>query len=161
MRPPRGSTVSKKYIVDVAQASQAAGKFDRLIVRGQDNTTLGQVSAVDEDVPVGSKVKLLDIRAGFVNLTEANAVFMYWSIQRLKTQQTTLSPISPGGSPKVVNIMLSGILAIGGFQNAMLKVRYKIPKTMQRLADGDQWVLVTEGTNATTAVYQFVYKVFN
>ncbi len=154
------SSISKKYIVDNPQASQTAGKNDLIIVRGLDNATLGQVSAVDEDVPVGAKVGLLDIRAGYQNLDEASVVFVYWTIQRLRSQQTSVAPISPGGNPNVRNIMLSGIRAVAPNQNTVISIRYKIPKSMQRMADLDQWMWTTETTNSVTRVAQFVYKVF-
>ncbi len=160
MRPPRGSTLSKKYIVDAAQASQSAGKADIIIARGLDNATLGQVSAVDEDVPVGARIKILDIRAGYQNLDEAAVVFIYWTIQRLRSQQTSVAPVSPGGNPNIRNIMLSGIRAVAPNQNTVINIRYKIPKGMQRMADLDQWMWTTEATNVTTRVAQFVYKVF-
>ncbi len=159
MRPPRGSTRSRKYIVDRAQASQTTGKNDFQMCKASDNTTLGQTSAVDVGVPVGAKIKLLDIRSVFTNIS-ANVVMVYWSIQRVRSGQSSLDPISPGGNALTKNIMLSGLRAVGENQNTNVTVRYKIPKSMWRLADDEKWFFTTNVTNTVTSAVQVVYKVF-
>lgn len=159
VRPPRGMQRSKKYIVDQAEASEAAGLHSFTVMTGTDSETLGQTSSVDEDVPVGSKVKLLDIRAVFGNLVSIND-FVYWSIQRRVSGQSALNPVAPGGSPLVKNILLSGLFMVGKDQNKTVHIRYKIPKRFQRLGDGDAWTFTYNLGQTTTTAMQCVYKVF-
>ena len=150
---------SVKYIVEVAAASESTGIQAATICTGVDNTTLGQTSVVDSDVPVGSKILVLDIRAPKVNLT-AVAAFTHWSLQRQRTGQSVVNPISAGGNALRTNIMLSGVIAFGADQNNQFHIRYKIPKRMQRIGDGDKWVMVMNNTAAISTIYEFVYKVF-
>ncbi len=159
VRPPRGSTRSTKYIVLKAEASEATGIQSFLMTEGKDNTTLGQTSGVDNDVPVGSKIALLDLRAVFGNLVAIND-FIFWSIQLRHTGQANLDPLLQGGSPLRSTVMLSGLFSIGKEQNKTLHIRYKIPKSMQRVKDGDIWVFVTNNGAITTTAFQVVYKVF-
>lgn len=159
MRPPRGSTRSRKYTVDQAEASEIAGIQAFILATGTDNDTLGQTAATDNAVPTGSKIMLLDLRAVFGNLVAIND-FVYWSIQLRRSGQANLNPLSPGGSPLLKNIMLSGLFSIGKEQNKTLHIRYKIPKALQRVADGNIWAFVTNNGAVTTTAMQCVYKVF-
>ncbi len=129
VRPPRGSTRNSKYIVDKAEASQAAGLQQFVMATGTDNDTLGQISSVDSAVPTGSKIMLLDIRCVYGNLVAIND-FIYWSIQHVKANQGNLNPLGPGGSVLRKNIMLSGLFSVGKEQNFTQHIRYKIPKRL-------------------------------
>ncbi len=150
---------SSKYIVDKAEASQSAGLINFTMVTGTDNASLGQSSAVDTAVPVGSKITLLDIRCVYGNLVAIND-FIYWSIQRKSSGQANLNPLSPGGNALRKNILLSGLFSVGKEQNFTQHIRYKIPKKFQRIADGDVWAFVTDNGAITTVANQVVYKVF-
>lgn len=159
VRPPRGASRSIKYIVDEPEASETAGLQSFTMVVGTDNATLGQTGATDTAIPVGSKIKLFDIRAVFGNLTSIND-FIYWSIERKASGQGTVNPKSPGGNPLRKNILLSGLFMVGKDQNRVLHVRYKVPKKYQRIADGDTWRLNYDLGVVTTTAKQVVYKVF-
>lgn len=159
MRVPKGSTLSNKYIVDGAEASETAGTQQFIIATGTDNAVLGQASATDTAIPVGAKITKLDVRAVFGNLVSVND-FIYWTIQKKHTAQGNCPPNAAGGNPLRSNIMLSGLFMVGDNQNRVLNVKYNIPKKMQRLKDGDVWVLVYNLGQITTTAKQAVYKVF-
>ncbi len=160
MRSPRGSTRSAKYIVQIAGASESPGLTAAVMIVGKDNTTLGQASVTDTDVPVGSKVTVIDIFMPKVNLGAATANFIHWTLQRTQTGQAVINPISAGGNPLRTNILLSGVMGLGAGQNNSLHIRYKVPKRFQRIRDGDVWNLVNNNGLAVSAIYQFIYKVF-
>ncbi len=160
VRPPRGSTRSAKYIVQVAAASEGAGLAAHTMCLGADNETLGQTSGLNAAVPVGCKIMLFDIRMPKVNLGAATANFIHWSIQLTRSGQAVVNPLSAAGNPLRKNIMLSGVLGLGAGQNNSLHIRYKVPKKFQRIADGDVWNIVNNNGLVVSAVYEFVYKVF-
>ncbi len=160
MRPPRGSTRSAKYIVNRAGATEAAGIIVSAIVQGTDNTTLGQSSSTDTNVPVGCKVKVFDIFMPKVNLGAATANFIIWSIQRLESGQAVTNPSSAGGNPLRKNIMMMGMLGLGAGQNNSLHIRYKVPKRLQRMGDGVNWQIVNDNGLAVSTKYMVIYKVF-
>lgn len=159
MRAPKGSIRSKKYVIDEAEASETAGLHSFFMATGTDNTTLGQSSATDNAVPVGSRIKIFDLRAVFGNLVAVND-FVYWSIQRRVSGQSGINPLSPGGNPLIKNILLSGLFSVGKEQNKTLHIRYKVPKRFQRLGDGDVWTFSYNLGQITTTAKQVVYKVF-
>jgi len=160
VRPPRGSTRSVKYIVEVAGASESAGLTAHTICTGTDNATLGQTGVTDVAVPTGSKIVLFDIRMPKVNLGAATANFIHWSLQITKSGQSVVNPIGQSGNPLRTNVMLSGVLGLGAGQNNSLHIRYKVPKRFQRIKDGDVWNIVNNNGLAVSAIYEFVYKVF-
>ncbi len=160
MRPPRGSSNSSKYIVEKASASETGStRIDFILCEGKDNTTLGQTSVVDVDVPTGSKIKLFDIRANYANLANV-AVFIHWTIQHLPADVEPVDPTLAGGDSRRKNIMLSGIRSVGLNQNSDIHIRYKVPKSMMRMADEGRWTYTTNATNVMTSIKEVVYKVF-
>jgi len=160
VRPPRGSTRSSKYIVQQAASSEAAGTQVVSMCLGADDAVLSQSGSADITVPVGAKVKELDIRMPKVNLGAATANFIHWTIQRIQPSQAVLSPILTAGSTLRRNVMLSGVIGLGAGQNNSLHVKYKIPKTFWRMGDGQSWQLVMDNGLACSTVYQIIYKVF-
>ncbi len=156
---PRGSTRSAKYIVNIADASEAAGTTATTIINGADNVTLGQASVTDVGVPVGSKIARIEIFMPKVNLA-ATANFVTWSIQRTVSGQSIISPILSGGNPLRKNILLTGMIGLGEGQNNSLHVKYNVPKSFQRIGDGDVWSIVNDNGGAVSTQYQFIYKVF-
>ena len=160
VRGPRGSTRSVKYIVDQAGASEASGLIVVTICNGVDNATLGQTGPTDTAIPTGAKIVLMDLRFPKVNLGAATANFIHWQIQRTNTGQSIVSPITGGGNALRKNVMLSGVIGLGAGQNNSMHICFKVPKRWQRIADGDTWSLVMNNGLAVSAVYQFIYKVF-
>jgi len=159
--PPRNSTRSAKYIVEVGGATEAVGTTVATIAVGTDNTTLGQTGAVDTAVPVGSKITLIDIRMPKVNKVAGTANFIHWSLQHTVTGQSIINPANASGNPLRKNIMLSGVLGLGSGQNSSgTHIRYRVPKAFQRVADGDVWHLVNNNLLIVDTIYQFVYKVY-
>ncbi len=159
MRVPKGSTLSKKYQVVVAPASESAGKIDFLMAQGFDDAVLGQATVTDSTVPVGAKVTELRIRWEGVSLANV-AVIGHWSIQRVNASQGTVDPAVAGGDPLFRNIMLSGMKSVGLNQNSSLNIRYKIPKKFWRLGDTEKWYFVTNFNNVMTVSKEAIYKVF-
>ncbi len=159
-RLPKGSTRSAKYIVNQAGSSEAAGTTVFVFAIGTDNDLLGQSSITDNAVPVGCKIVKFDVFMPKVNLGAATANFIHWSIQRTQTGQAIINPINAGGNPLRKNIMLSGVLGLGAGQNYSGKISFKVPKKLQRIADGDVWQLVNNNGLAVSTIYQVIYKVF-
>ncbi len=157
---PRSTIRSAKYIVQVAGASEAVGLQAHTMILGTDNATLGQTSATDVAVPTGAKVSIIDISMPKVNLGAATANFVHWCIQRTVTGQALINPINASGNPLRKNILLTGVLGLGAGQNNNLHIRFKIPPKYQRIADGDVWSVVMNNGLVTSAIYQFIYKVF-
>ncbi len=160
VRPPRGSTRSAKYIVQSGPSTEAAGVIAVSIAVGTDNATLGQTGPTDVAVPVGSKITKIEMFMPKVNLGAATADFVTWSLQRTQTGQAIVNPISQAGNPLRRNVLLTGNLGLGAGQNNNLHIKYKIPKKYQRIGDGDVWNVVNNNGLATSAFYQFIYKVF-
>ncbi len=157
---PRASIRSIKYIVNVAGASESAGLITIAIADGNDNTTLGQTSATDINVPVGSKITKFYLLCPKVNLGASTANFVAWSLQKLKVGQSIQDPLLAGGKALRKNIVLTGMMGLGAGQNNSLVIRFNIPRSMQRMADGDNWQLVQNNGLAVSTQYMFIYKVY-
>ncbi len=160
VRPPRGSTRSVKYIVDIAGASEAAGFQAHTIALGTDNATLGQTGPTDVAVPTGSKIVLLDIRMPKVNLGAGTANFIHWALERTLAGQSLVNPSLMGGHSNRTSVLLSGVIGLGAGQNNSLHIRYKVPKKFQRVSEGLVWTIAFNNGLACSAIYQFMYKVF-
>ncbi len=159
MRPPRGSTRNSKNIVDEIQATSGTTKKTWSVVLGTDDATLGQTNGQDIAVPTGAKIKQISFLTCWGNITGVSA-FCHWSIQKFHSGQASVNPQFQAGDPLRKNILMSGIICIGQFQNASLDIKYKIPKAFQRVADGDTWALVTNSSVNVDTVKQAIYKVF-
>ncbi len=157
---PRAMVRSVKYIVNIAGSSEAAGLVTIPIADGNDNTTLGQTSTTDINVPVGSKITKFVIMMPKVNLGSATANFITWSLQKLKVGQSIQDPILAGGKALRKNIVLTGMMGLGAGQNSSMVIKYNVPRSMQRMADGDNWQLVQNNGLVVSTQYQFIYKVF-
>ncbi len=160
MRQPRGARRSVKYQVTQAGASEAAGIQAVTMFKGKDEETLGQTGPADSDVPTGSIVPQVEIFMPKVNLGSGTANFITWSIQRTRTGQAVVDPIIQAGNPLRNNVMLTGKLGLGAGQNNQLHVKYRLPKKMQRIADGDVWNIVNNNGLAVSTEYMFIFKVF-
>ncbi len=159
VRPPRGSTRSSKFVKDQAQTTSGTAKANFVLAVGVDNDSLGQTGATDGNVPTGSKIKQFNIMSCWGSITGVST-FVHWSIQRLRSGQSSISPISVGGNPQRSCVMMQGMQCVGEFQNAHINVKYKVPKAFQRVADGDQWMFVTLSSTNVDTVKQVIYKVF-
>ncbi len=151
---------SVKFIVDQAGASESSGLVAITIAKGVDNIVMGQTTVSSVDVPTGSKIVQFDIRMPKVSLASGASNFINWSIQRTRSGQSVVNPATMGGNPLRRNVMLSGLIGLGEGQNNSLHVIYKVPKTFQRVADGDVWNIVNNNANTVFTAYQFMYKVW-
>ncbi len=141
-------------------SSEAAGLIARTISIGTDNAVLGQTGPTDTAVPVGAKIATIEMFMPKVNLGAATANFVHWTLQRTRTGQSVINPISAGGNALRNNILLSGVLGLGAGQNNNLHIKYKVPPKFQRVADGDVWNVVMNNGLAVSTVYYFIFKVF-
>jgi len=160
VRPPRGSTRSMKYVRDQPQGTSGVAKSDYLLAKGVDNATLGQSGPTDVDIPTGCKIKQFNIMSCWGSITGVST-FIHWSIQHLKSGQTSLDPTTVGGQPTRNMVMMQGMICAGDKQNATIDIKYKIPKKFWRLADGDQWIFVTKASTNLDVVKQIIFKVFS
>ncbi len=157
---PRSTVRSVKYIVVSGPSTESAGIQAVVMVNGQDNTTLGQTSVTDVDVPTGAKIASFEIFMPKVNLGAATASFVTWSIQRTSQGQSVVNPIDAGGNGLRNNIMLTGVIGAGAGQNNQLHVKFKVPPKYQRVGDNQKWQIISNNSLATSAFYYIIYKVF-
>ncbi len=147
-----------KYIVVTAAASEASGTNAVTFMKGKDDTTLGQTSVTDNNVPVGARITKVEMFMPKVNLT-ATANFVTWSITRSLSGQAVINPVVAGGDPLRKNILLTGVVGLGDGQNNSLHVKWKVPRRFQRVGDGDLWIVVNNNESAVSTFYYFIYTV--
>ncbi len=159
VRPPRGSSRSSKYVVDEALTTTGTTKSDFILAVGTDNDSLGQTAGTDTAVPTGAKIKQFNIMTCYGSITGVST-FLHWSIQKILTGQSTISPRSVGGSANRSQVMMQGMQCIGQFQNATVDIKYKVPKSMWRLKDGEKWTFTSINSTNVDTVKQVIYTVF-
>ncbi len=150
---------SMKYVVDYAPASQPVAKLDFPISTGTDLVPAGQSSPAVTIVPTGSVIKFIEIHYAVVNLA-STAAFMYVSIQRLHSGQTSVDPRTIGGSAQRNQCHFQALYVVGEQQNTTRNFRFKVPKKFQRVREGDIWQLVTYCTGVTSQAVQMIYKFY-
>lgn len=151
---------SFKMIVNQAPASVAAAtNFIMQISIGEDSAAAGQTSAVDTGVPTGSIIKYIDIRIGVMNIVE-NPAFAHVAIQYRPTGDPTVVPNVVGGNPSRNHILLQDLFTVGQNQNVNRIYRFKIPKSMQRVREGDRWQISIICNQAMNIAGQFIYKFY-
>ncbi len=147
-----------KKVLDFAPVANGAGKINHLLVSGADSLALGQTGVTDGIVPTGSKVKGILVNFMASNIV-GGSVFQYISMQMLLPSQGTVDPRTVGGSSQRNQVFFQDAYSIGINQNANRKFYFKIPPKYQRMREGMQWYLVSNGTNTVTNAMQVIYKV--
>ncbi len=155
-RPP---IVSFKKVLNIASASESAGKIDFILVSGLDGIANKQTTAVDNEVPVGAKIEKIDIWLNYASFANV-AVFVNWSIQLTHKGQATIDPVVIGGDDQRNQVFLQGVRSVGLNQNSDIKIAFKIPKKFQRVRAGDFWVFTSNASNVMTSQKMAIYKFY-
>lgn len=151
---------SYKKVIDVAPTSRGAGaNIAHAMSEGIDSVAAGQTSPTDDNVPTGSIIKAFYINYCTTNLV-AISQFMFVSIQLLRTGQSLVSPRLVGGDPQRNQVFYQKMYSVGKEQNSTLAFWFKVPKSFQRVRDGDRWQMIIQGTAVHTDAFQCVYKFY-
>ncbi len=150
---------SFKNVVDIAPTSNTANtKVDYEITDGVD-AAAGQANSADPSVPTGSTIKSILVNFTTQNLVNV-AAFMWVTIQRVHTQQTTLPPRLVGSSSRRNQVFFQRLYSLGQNQNQTLYFRFKVPRGFQRVREDDKWILSFESDQVHQSAAQFVYKYY-
>ncbi len=150
---------SFKNVVDIAPTSNIANtKVDYEITEGED-VAAGQATSASITVPTGSTIKSILVNFATQNLVNV-AAFMWVTIQRVHTQQTTLPPRLVGSSSRRNQVFFQRLISLGTNQNQLLYFRFRIPRGMQRVREGDKWILSFESDQIHQSAAQFIYKFY-
>ncbi len=156
---PRAIIKTYKKVLNFALASHGAGtkiNFDFAI--GIDSVSNNQGSPTDATTPTGNIIDYIEIQYGVVNLAAA-ACFIHVSLQsRRSGQSTTVPPNLVGGDDQRNQVYHQEMRSIGQNQNATFVMKWKIPKMIQRVREGDVLSLVILATTAVTDSCQMIFK---
>ncbi len=130
-------------------------------VNGQANTKL-----IGNEVPVGAKVQSMDVYVNAISQTSGDTGTYVYYLAKVKTGQGASFPIPSFtgiGLSKVRNQIFKSEMTIIGTNDAgplRTKFRQKIPKSMQRMADGDKISLFFIATPAiiSSVGVRYYYK---
>ncbi len=149
-----------KKVLNFAPTSRAAGaKVDFDITLGVDSIAIGQTGVTDNVVPTGCIVDYIEFQYGVVSLA-AVSCYTHISIQSLISgQSATISPNVVGGNPQRNQVFHQEMRSIGEGQNATFKLKWKVPKHIQRMKEGSRIEFTTLSTGAVTDSLQVIYKV--
>ncbi len=156
---PRSIIKTYKKVLNFAPASHGAGvkvNFDFAI--GIDSISNNQGSPTDSNTPTGSIIDYVEIQYGVVNLAAA-ACFIHISLQSRRAGQTaTIAPNVVGGNAQRNQVYHQEMRSIGQNQNATFVLKWKVPRLIQRIREGDVLSFVILGTTAITDSCQMIFK---
>ncbi len=151
---------SMKYVVNYAEASRSAStNVSFTASTGKDLISAGQGSAVGRDVPTGSIIKYIEFQYVAVNLV-AVALFIHSAIQLTRSSQAVIDPRVVGGDDQRNQVFHQDLFSCGKEQNVNRVYKFRVPKSFQRVREGDNWTLVTNGSQIHTSACQIIYKYY-
>lgn len=157
---PRPVVQSFKKVLNFAPTSRAAATtHSSSLVNGVDSIAAGQTSAIDDEVPTGSKVFQIEIQFGASNLV-SQASFLHWDCEMLRSGQTSIAPNAVGGDDQRNQIMKQGMMVLGKDQSNNRVIVWKIPKRYQRVREGDLWRFNRTCDTTFTDAVQVIYKFY-
>lgn len=149
---------SYKKVLNIAPTSRVTGQQVIPLSVGKDSITAGQVTPIDADVPTGAIIKGFLIQYGSVNLT-ATANFSSFTIQLTHSGQSGIDPRTVGGSPQRNQVFWMALRSQGLAQSLQMQKYFKIPKSYQRVREGDQWSFIYANSatvsDNTVVIYKF------
>jgi len=160
-RSRRGSSLLtvqsyKQVTVDGPASRAAATNITHTIALGVDNYT--GPSAANSEVPTGAVIKFITIFLTFTNLVSVSSL-LHLNIELLHTGQGVATPGAIGGSAIRNQVYHTMMKFLGHDQNSNFMVSFKVPQRVQRMREGDTWILVyradTVFASATQAIYKF------
>ncbi len=153
-------TQSFKKVLNGAPTSRAAGaKIQFILVEGVDSTAAGQTTPTDAKVPTGSIVKYIEIQYAWSNLVSISE-FHHWTLQLAYSNQSFIAANVVGGDNQRNQVYHQNMRILGKDQNGNLTLKWKIPKPIQRVREGQFLALVYEGSAVYTDAIQAIYKFY-
>ncbi len=157
---PRSVVQSFKKVLNYAGSSHSAGdRVNFTISIGTDSLAAGQTSVTDTAVPTGSVITSITVQYAITNLVNVTN-FLHTSMQRVLPGQITIAPNIIGGSNQRNQVHLQQMKSVGQSQNMYLSFTFKVPKGMQRVKEGAQWVFCVLNTAVSTDACQIIYKFY-
>lgn len=157
---PRAVIQSYKKVLNDAPASRLAATTISLnIAKGVDSLAAGQTGPIDADVPTGCVIKYIEIEWAFMNLLSAGN-FIHSTIQKLRANQAPVSPNVVGGNPQRNQVFHQTFRSAGFNQNGNMVLKFKVPKSFQRMREGDVWQFNRIGTGVFSDGLQIIYKFY-
>lgn len=151
---------SYKKVLNVAPASVAAAtQTNTPMTSGVDSVAAGQTSVTDPQVPTGAVVKFIEIQLSVQNLVNI-AAFGHVAIQLLRSGQAQIAANAVGGNPQRNQVFHLDMFSLGTNQNVNRKYRFKIPRSFQRIREGDSWQFSFTADQIRTEAYQIIYKFY-
>lgn len=131
------------------------------ISEGEDSVAAGQTGPADVSVPTGSVMKYFELQHAVGNTGTTNDVaFVHVSIQHLHKDQSIVDPAAVGGNKKRNQVMFQQLFQIGLDESNNRTYKYKIPKSFQRVREGDTWIFVFRTDSVLTSAIQCIYKFY-
>ncbi len=157
---PMGQVIqSFKKVLNFAPVSQAAGSRNIIFTTGQDSVAAGQTSPTDAQIPTGAIVRFVEIQMSLGQIV-GGAVFAHCSIQLIRSGQTPIPSNVIGGNPQRNQVFHQFMYSIGINQNFNRSIKFKVPKFVQRVREGDFWVFEITTSNTLTQSFQVIYKFY-
>ncbi len=151
---------SYKKVLNEAPASRISGSdIVSTMSNGVDSTAAGQTGPTDSNVPTGCVIKYFEIQWAMGNVSGGNN-FFHVCIQLLHSGQSKVSPNVVGGNPQRNQVFYQSFFQIGTDQNGSRTYRFKVPKKLQRVREGDSWKFVRQGSATFTDGTQIIFKFY-
>ncbi len=150
---------SQKVILNFAPASRTTSAIFFPFVTGTDAVAAGQTSVTDSAVPTGSTIKYVEIQFSQSNLVLV-AMFTHTTITCARSGQAVVAPNVVGGSPLRNTVYHQTLRNVGQQQNSNYVLKFRPPKNIQRIREGDVWTFTTISDQVSSSACQIIYKYY-
>ncbi len=151
---------SYKKVLNVAGSSHAAAAVEVMtLTQGVDSVAAGQTSVTDAQVPTGAIIKYILIQFSAANATSALA-FLHLSVQLLRSGQSAISPLVIGGNPQRNQVFHQDLMTLPANASINRTIRFKVPKSFQRVREGDKWIINRSADLVWGDALQVIYKFY-
>ncbi len=151
---------SFKKVINHAPASRTVDTVHAFnIAAGVDSQAAGQTSVTDVNVPTGSIIKWVEIQFSASNLV-SQAAYFWATLQIRHTGQSTVSGRLVGGNPQRNQIHRQLQFQLGQNQNSNHVWKWKVPKRIQRVREGDVLLFTLESDVVHNSGIQIIYKFY-
>jgi len=154
MRPVIQSV--KRQIV-VGPITQVPGNIQYTLVKGVD---LLSVPVEQEEVPTGAVVKFIEVQISQQDVAGPGTNFSVISIQRVHSGQVVIDPYTTGGNEQRNQVFHTILRCVAPSQNSNILIKFKVPKSFQRMRNGDKWVLTVNNNNALEHLHFVFFKYY-
>ncbi len=150
---------SFKKVINYAPVSQASGNRPLDITLGVDSLAAGQTGPTDVVCPTGSIVKYFEIQLALGQIV-AGSTQVHIAIMQIHSSQTIPGANVIGGSNQRNQVFLQHLYQLGENQTFNRTFKFKVPKSYQRIREGDHWVLQITTDGTLTQTVQIIYKFY-